>query len=76
MLKNPVKGQVCTQNPVGRRGSSRTGTTVTLHRLRRAAGRPVQHVVGLSYAEAQQALAGQGLVATGSTSTARSRPGR
>jgi serine/threonine-protein kinase len=61
-LKNPVKGQVCTQNPAA--GSSQSdGTTVSYTVYAGPAPVLVQQVVGLSYADAQKALASQGLVA-------------
>jgi len=61
-LKNPVKGQVCTQNPPA--GSSQAdGTTVTYTVYAGPAPVLVQSVTGLSYADAQHALATQGLVA-------------
>ncbi|MGI8666841.1 MAG: Stk1 family PASTA domain-containing Ser/Thr kinase [Jatrophihabitans sp.] len=62
-LKNPVKGQVCTQNPPA--GSQQAaGTTVSYTTY---AGPPnvlVQQLVGLSYTDAQKALAQQGLSAS------------
>ncbi|HEX2903483.1 MAG TPA: Stk1 family PASTA domain-containing Ser/Thr kinase [Jatrophihabitans sp.] len=62
VLKTPVKGNVCTQDPAaGAALAEGTAVTITVY-----TGPPdvqVQNVVGLSYAEAQAALAGQGLVA-------------
>ncbi|MFL6161845.1 MAG: Stk1 family PASTA domain-containing Ser/Thr kinase [Jatrophihabitantaceae bacterium] len=62
-IKSPVKGQVCTQEPAaGLQEAENTTVTYTVY-----AGPPnvlVQQVVGLAYADAQKALASQGLVAT------------
>jgi eukaryotic-like serine/threonine-protein kinase len=61
-LKNPTKGQVCTQNPgAGREVADGTAVSFTVY-----AGPPnvlVQRVVGLSYSEAQKALASEDLAA-------------
>jgi eukaryotic-like serine/threonine-protein kinase len=62
VLKNPVKGSVCTQNPPA--GSSvADGTTVTYTIYAGPAPVLVQSVVGLSFSDAQKALAAQGLIA-------------
>jgi serine/threonine-protein kinase len=62
-IKSPVKGQVCTQDPAaGLEEAENSTVTYTVY-----AGPPnvlVQQVVGLSYADAQKALASQGLIAT------------
>jgi serine/threonine-protein kinase len=62
-IKSPVKGQVCTQDPAaGEQEAENTTVTYTVY-----AGPPnvlVQQVVGLSYPDAQKALASQGLIAT------------
>lgn len=61
-LLNPVKGQVCTQNPAA--GSQQpAGTTVSYTVYAGPPDVAVQGVVGLSYADAQKALAAIGLVA-------------
>ncbi|MEO6700325.1 MAG: Stk1 family PASTA domain-containing Ser/Thr kinase [Jatrophihabitantaceae bacterium] len=61
-LKNPVKGQVCTQNPPA--GSEQNdGSTISYTVYAGPAPVLVQQVVGLSYADAQKALATQGLIA-------------
>jgi serine/threonine protein kinase len=61
-LKNPVKGQVCTQNPPAGRAQP-DGTTVTYTVYAGPAPVLVQQVAGLSYSDAQRALASQGLIA-------------
>ena len=62
-IKAPVKGQVCTQDPAaGMQEDENTTVTYTVY-----AGPPnvlVQQVVGLAYADAQKALASQGLIAS------------
>ena len=62
-LKNPTKGQVCTQNPAAGKEVA-DGTTVSFTVYAGPANVLVQHVVGLSYSEAQKALASEGLVAS------------
>jgi len=63
VLKNPTKGQVCTQNPpAGKQVPD--GTTVSFTVYAGPADVLVQQVVGLSYSEAQKALASQGLAAS------------
>jgi beta-lactam-binding protein with PASTA domain/predicted Ser/Thr protein kinase len=62
-LKNPTKGQVCTQNPqAGKQVAD--GSTVSFTVYAGPANVLVQHVVGLSYSEAQKALASEGLAAS------------
>jgi beta-lactam-binding protein with PASTA domain/predicted Ser/Thr protein kinase len=62
VLKTPQKNTVCTQDPVA--GTVQPeGATVTYTIYTGPAPVSVQSVVGLSYAEAQQALASQGLTA-------------
>jgi serine/threonine-protein kinase len=63
VLKNPTKGQVCTQNPPAGREVA-DGTTVRFTVYAGPADVLVQQVVGLSYSEAQKALASQGLAAS------------
>jgi serine/threonine-protein kinase len=62
-LKNPTKGQVCTQNPpAGKEVTDGTAVSFTVY-----VGPPnvlVQRVVGLSYSEAQKALASENLAAS------------
>ncbi|HEX8096054.1 Stk1 family PASTA domain-containing Ser/Thr kinase [Jatrophihabitans sp.] len=62
-LKNPTKGQVCTQNPAAGKEVA-DGTTVSFTVYTGPANVLVQHVVGLSYSEAQKALASEGLAAS------------
>jgi serine/threonine-protein kinase len=63
VLKNPTKGQVCTQNPQA--GKEVTdGTAVSFTVYAGPADVLVQQVVGLSYSEAQKALASEGLAAS------------
>jgi eukaryotic-like serine/threonine-protein kinase len=62
-LKNPTKGQVCTQSPPSGEQVA-DGTTVSFTVYAGPANVLVQHVVGLSYSEAQKALASEGLAAT------------
>ena len=62
-LKNPTKGQVCTQNPAAGKEVA-DGTTVSFTVYAGPANVLVQHVVGLSYSEAQKALASEGLAAS------------
>ena len=63
VLKNPTKGQVCTQNPPAGREVA-DGTTVRFTVYAGPADVLVQQVVGLSYSEAQKALASEGLAAS------------
>ena len=62
-LKNPTKGQVCTQNPAAGKEVA-DGTTVSFTVYAGPANVLVQQVVGLSYSEAQKALASEGLAAS------------
>jgi beta-lactam-binding protein with PASTA domain/predicted Ser/Thr protein kinase len=62
VLKNPTKGQVCTQNPPAGREVA-DGTMVRFTVYAGPADVLVQQVVGLSYSEAQKALASEGLAA-------------
>ncbi|HEX8768033.1 MAG TPA: PASTA domain-containing protein, partial [Jatrophihabitans sp.] len=62
-LKNPTKGQVCTQNPAAGKEVA-DGTTVSFTVFAGPANVLVQQVVGLSYSEAQKALASEGLAAS------------
>jgi serine/threonine-protein kinase len=61
-IKSPVKGQVCTQNPAAGLQEAEN-TTVTYTVYAGPANVLVQDVRGLSYSEAQKALASQGLSA-------------
>jgi eukaryotic-like serine/threonine-protein kinase len=61
-IKSPVKGQVCTQDPAANQQEA-DGTTVTYTVYAGPANVLVQDVRGLSYSEAQKALASQGLSA-------------
>jgi serine/threonine-protein kinase len=63
VLKNPTKGQVCTQNPQAGKEVA-DGTTVSFTVYAGPADVLVQRVVGLSYSEAQKALASEGLAAS------------
>ena len=63
VLKNPTKGQVCTQNPAAGKEVA-DGTTVSFTVYAGPADVLVQQVVGLSYSEAQKALASEGLAAS------------
>ncbi len=63
VLKNPTKGQICTQNPAAGKEVA-DGTTVSFTVYAGPADVLVQQVVGLSYSEAQKALATQGLAAS------------
>ena len=61
-IESPVKGQVCTQDPAaGLQEAERTTVTYTVYAG--PANVLVQDVKGLSYSEAQKALASQGLSA-------------
>jgi serine/threonine-protein kinase len=63
VLKNPTKGQVCTQNPpAGKEVADNTTVRFTVYAG--PANVLVQQVVGLSYSEAQKALASEGLAAS------------
>ncbi|MEO6503249.1 MAG: Stk1 family PASTA domain-containing Ser/Thr kinase [Jatrophihabitantaceae bacterium] len=62
-LKNPTKGQVCTQNPPAGREVA-DGTIVRFTVYAGPADVLVQNVVGLSYSEAQKALASERLGAS------------
>lgn len=62
VLKTPVKGNVCTQDPVAG-ASEADGTPVTITVYTGPPDVQVQSVVGLSYADAQRVLAQQGLTA-------------
>ena len=63
LLKNPTKGQVCTQNPEAGKEVA-DGTIVRFTVYAGPADVLVQNVVGLSYSEAQKALASEGLAAS------------
>ncbi len=62
-LKNPTKGQVCTQSPEAGKLVA-DGTTVSFTVYAGPADVLVEQVVGLSYTDAQKALASQHLGAT------------
>jgi beta-lactam-binding protein with PASTA domain/predicted Ser/Thr protein kinase len=62
-LRNPTKGQVCTQDPPAGKEVA-DGTTVSFTVYAGPANVLVQQVVGLSYSEAQKALASEGLAAS------------
>jgi predicted Ser/Thr protein kinase len=62
-LKNPTKGQVCTQNP-GAGKEVADGTAVSFTVYAGPANVLVQRVIGLSYSEAQKALASEELAAS------------
>jgi serine/threonine-protein kinase len=74
-LKNPTKGQVCTQNPAAGKEVA-DGTTVSFTIYAGPANVLVQHVVGLSYSEAQKALASEGLVASRTDIDSAKPPGQ
>ena len=74
-LKNPTKGQVCTQNPAAGKEVA-DGTTVSFTVYAGPANVLVQHVVGLSYSEAQKALASEGLVASRADIDSAKPPGQ
>jgi beta-lactam-binding protein with PASTA domain/predicted Ser/Thr protein kinase len=74
-LKNPTKGQVCTQNPQAGQEVA-DGTTVSFTIYAGPANVLVQQVVGLSYSEAQKALASEGLAASRSDIDSAKPPGQ
>jgi len=74
-LQNPTKGQVCTQNPAAGKEVA-GGTTVSFTVYAGPANVLVQHVVGLSYSEAQKALASEGLVASRTDIDSAKPPGQ
>jgi beta-lactam-binding protein with PASTA domain/predicted Ser/Thr protein kinase len=74
-LKNPTKGQVCTQNPAAGREVA-DGTTVRFTVYTGPDNVLVQQVVGLSYSEAQKALALEGLAASRADIDSAKPPGQ